>query len=657
MAGPILELPRYTKRVIVLSVDVSLCLLTVWLAFYLRLGEFIFLSGTSAWAAIVSVGIALPIFVVSGLYRSIFRYSGWPAILAVSRAVAIYGLLYASVITAFGISGIPRTVGLIQPLLLLFTVAGSRAFARYWLGDELLNYNHQAMPPKALVYGAGSAGRQLVSAQNGRNDLSIIGYLDDDSSLHGNLVNGQPVFAPEQLTELIETKAVTHVLLAIPSLSRQRRNAILETISSLPITVRTLPSILDLVEGRVTASDLRELDIDDLLSRETVKPDHILLTKNITAKVVLVSGAGGSIGSELCRQILRHRPDKLLLIELSEYALYSIHKELESISEGLDQQIHCQIIPLIASVQDGLRISQIMKSWKPDTVYHAAAYKHVPLVEHNIAEGLRNNIFGTLTTVKAALGEGVSDFVLISTDKAVRPTNVMGASKRLAELCLQALYAEQISATGTSFNKTKFSIVRFGNVLDSSGSVIPKFRKQILDGGPVTLTHPEITRYFMTIPEAAQLVIQAGAMANDGCSVFILDMGVPVKIMELAQRMIELSGLSVRDETNPQGDIEIVVTGLRPGEKLFEELLLGDNPQPTLHPKIQKAHDPLVAWCDLEPKLRKLGNFLDENAVEAALALLNELVTEYQQNKEIVDWIYVRQNDRETLNSEWKDTK
>ena len=320
-----------------------------------------------------------------------------------------------------------------------------------------------------------------------------------DSSLHGNLVNGQPVFAPEQLTELIETKAVTHVLLAIPSLSRQRRNAILETISSLPITVRTLPSILDLVEGRVTASDLRELDIDDLLSRETVKPDHILLTKNITAKVVLVSGAGGSIGSELCRQILRHRPDKLLLIELSEYALYSIHKELESISEGLDQQIHCQIIPLIASVQDGLRISQIMKSWKPDTVYHAAAYKHVPLVEHNIAEGLRNNIFGTLTTVKAALGEGVSDFVLISTDKAVRPTNVMGASKRLAELCLQALYAEQISATGTSFNKTKFSIVRFGNVLDSSGSVIPKFRKQILDGGPVTLTHPEITRYFMTL--------------------------------------------------------------------------------------------------------------------------------------------------------------
>ena len=358
---------------------------------------------------------------------------------------------------------------------------------------------------------------------------------------------------------------MTHVLLAIPSASRRRRNEILKKIGQNQVAVRTLPSFADLAEGRVTISDLRDLDIDDLLGREPVAPDHILLAKNISSKVVLVTGAGGSIGSELCRQIIKLKPKKLLLVEMSEYALYAIHSELESLCEGLGDFDHNRIVPLLASVQDEDRMLEIMDTWRPDMVYHAAAYKHVPMVEHNLAEGVKNNVIGTLTTAQLAIEKGVSDFVLISTDKAVRPTNVMGASKRLAELCLQALFASQHSASISQREneKTKLSMVRFGNVLDSSGSVIPRFRKQIRDGFPITLTHPEITRFFMTIPEAAQLVIQAGAMAKGG-DVFVLDMGKPVKIADLARRMIELSGLSLRDDSNPEGDIEIVITGLRP---------------------------------------------------------------------------------------------
>jgi len=630
LAAPILALPRAAKRFVALSVDLGLCVLTVWLAFYLRLGEFVALSGSALWAVGASVGIALPIFVVSGLYRAIFRFSGWPALLAVARAVGIYGLLYASVFTAIGVAGVPRTVGIIQPILLLLFVGASRALARVWLGDQYQSILKRAARPKVLIYGAGATGRQLAAAMANSHEMQVVGFLDDDDRLHGHVLNGQPIYNPADLDNLTANLNISDVLLAMPSLSRRRRNEILSQIRVAHVAVRTLPSVTDLAKGKVSISDLRELDIDDLLGRDPVAPNHILLAKNIVGKVVLVTGAGGSIGSELCRQIVAVGPAKLLLIEHSEFALYAIHQELaEKVAErGI------VLVPLLASVQDAERLREIMATWHPDTVYHAAAYKHVPMVEHNPAEGVKNNVLGTLRTAQAAAENSVSDFVLISTDKAVRPTNIMGASKRLAEMVLQAL------AAGSS--GTKFTMVRFGNVLGSSGSVVPKFRKQIREGGPITLTHPEITRYFMTIPEAAQLVIQAGAMAKGG-DVFVLDMGESVKIMDLARRMIELCGLTVRDEENPEGDIEIAITGLRPGEKLYEELLIGDNPEPTNHPRIMKAHEEFRPWADLATKLSALENALNLNDVGVIRGMLQQLVAGYQPTGDIVDWIYLEQ--------------
>ncbi len=630
LAVPILALPRAAKRFVALSVDLGLCILTIWLAYYLRLGEFVALSGNALLAAATSIGIALPVFVVSGLYRAIFRYSGWPALLAVARAVAIYSLLYASIFTAIGVAGVPRTVGIIQPILLLLFVGASRALARVWLGDQYLNILKQASRPKVLIYGAGSTGRQLVAAIANSHEMQVVGFLDDDDRLHGHVLNGQPIYNPADLDSLASTLNISDVLMAMPSLSRKRRNEILVQIRTARVAVRTLPSVTDLAQGKVSISDLRELDIDDLLGREPVMPNHILLAMNIRSKVVMVTGAGGSIGSELCRQILAIGPSKLLLIEQSEFALYDIHQELEEKLSGRD----IVLVPLLASVQDNERMREIMSTWHPETVYHAAAYKHVPLVEHNPAEGIKNNVLGTLRTAQAAAENGVSDFVLVSTDKAVRPTNIMGASKRLAEMVLQALAATKPSA--------KFSMVRFGNVLGSSGSVVPKFRQQIRDGGPITLTHSEITRYFMTIPEAAQLVIQAGAMARGG-DMFVLDMGQPVKIMDLARRMVELSGLTVKDGDNPEGDIEIAVTGLRPGEKLYEELLIGDNPKPTVHPRIMKAHEEFLPWTEFEVKLHSLEIALNVNDVGAIRMMMQQLVAGYSPNGEIVDWVYLEQ--------------
>ncbi len=630
LALPILALPRAAKRFIVLSVDLGLCILTVWLAYYLRLGEFVALSGTALWAVGASIGIALPIFIVSGLYRAIFRYSGWPALLVVSRAVGIYGLLYASIFTAIGVTEVPRTVGIIQPILLLLLVGVTRALARVWLGDQYLNILKKASRSKVLIYGAGSTGRQLVGAMANSHEMQVVGFLDDDDRLHGHVLNGQPIYNPSDLVNLAPTLAISDVLLAMPSLSRKRRNEILSQIRTTRVAVRTLPSVTDLAQGKVSVSDLRELDIDDLLGREPVRPNHVLLAMNVRSKVVMVTGAGGSIGSELCRQILAVGPSKLLLIEQSEFALYNIHQELEEKLSGRD----IVLVPLLASVQDDERMHEIMSTWHPDTVYHAAAYKHVPLVEHNPAEGIKNNVLGTMRTAKAAAENDVSDFVLISTDKAVRPTNIMGASKRLAEIVLQAL-----ASTSPS---TKFSMVRFGNVLGSSGSVVPKFRQQIRDGGPITLTHSEITRYFMTIPEASQLVIQAGAMAKGG-DVFVLDMGQPVKIMDLARRMIELSGLTIKDEQNPDGDIEIEITGLRPGEKLYEELLIGDNPKPTSHSRIVKAHEEFIPWSELEGKLKALEVALNVNDVGVIRLAMKKLVSGYTPSDEIVDWVYLEQ--------------
>jgi FlaA1/EpsC-like NDP-sugar epimerase len=638
LAGKALSLPRLAKRTVALMVDFFLCVLTVWLTYYLRLGEFISLTGKSPWsqgAALVSLGsvvIALPIFIRLGLYRAIFRYSGWQAFLTVAQAVGIYGLVYAFIFTIIGVTGVPRTVGIIQPMLLLIFVVASRAMARFLLGDQYLYNVKHDLRTKVLIYGAGSTGRQLAAAMANNNEMQIVGFLDDDSRLHGRVLNGLTIYNPLDLDTLVKKIKISHVLLAMNKLSRYRRNEILNQICNARVAVRTLPKVTDLAQGKVSIYDLRDLDIDDLIGRESVVPCQLLLIKNTTGKAVLVTGAGGSIGSELCRQILALAPSKLLLIEQSEFALYAIHQELE-LKKTNDDVV---IVPLLASVQDYDRMNEIMSTWRPDIVYHAAAYKHVPLVEHNPTAGIKNNVFGTLYVAQAAAENGVTNFVVISTDKAVRPTNVMGASKRLSEMVLQAF--------ATTCSSTKFSMVRFGNVLGSSGSVVPKFRQQIRNGGPITLTHSDVTRYFMTIQEAAQLVIQAGAMAIGG-DVFVLDMGQPVKIIDLARRMVELSGLTVKDARHPHGDIAIEVTGLRPGEKLYEELLISDNPRPTDHPRIMKAHEDFISWCEIEIKLKSLENALRLNDVGMIRLLMKQLVTGYIPSEKIVDWVYMEREE------------
>jgi FlaA1/EpsC-like NDP-sugar epimerase len=637
LAEPVLSLSRNLKRSVAFGVDVLLCVVSVWLAFYLRTDEAPPVTLPLLWAAGAAVLLALPVFVTSGLYRAIFRYSGLPAMLAVVRAMLIYGVVFGGVFTVWGVEGVPRAVGIIQPLVLLLLVGASRAAVRVWLGGLYHQHLRKAALPQALIYGAGSAGRQLASAMANSHEMRVVGYLDDDDRLHGHVLNGLPIHNPAELDEVLADVHVTDVLLAVPSITRQRRNEILNDLKPHKLSVRTLPGLSDLATGKVTLNDVRELDIDDLLGREPVKPNGLLLNFNTHGKSVLVTGAGGSIGSELCRQILKTQPRQLLMVEMSEFALYQIHQELQH-TDGVE------LVPLLASVCDEVRMHEIMDTWKPDTVYHAAAYKHVPLVEHNPAEGVRNNVWGTRVCAEAALRNGVRNFVLISTDKAVRPTNIMGATKRLAEMVLQALAdAHPTSAARTQGTpRTGFSMVRFGNVLGSSGSVVPLFRGQIKAGGPITLTHADITRYFMTIPEAAQLVIQAGAMGTGG-DVFVLDMGEPVRIIDLARRMVELSGLTVKNDEQPEGDIELKITGLRPGEKLYEELLIGDNPKPTQHPRIMKAHEQFLPWTLLAQKLDALSAAIGVNDVPVIRTMLQELVSGYQPSGEVVDWVHLAQ--------------
>lgn len=631
----LLSLPRGAKRVFVVAVDVLFCWAAVWLAFDLRLEAWLPINSGMVIASVASMMVALPLFVAFGLYRAIFRYAGIDALYAIFKSLGIYALVFFLVFTLVGVAGVPRTVGIIQPTLLGIFVLMSRVAARYWLGGLYRRMSY-ADARRLLIYGAGSAGRQLASALAGSAELRPVGYLDDDDRLHGQTLNGLKIYNPKQLDQLVTSLNVDDVLLAIPSASRARRNEVLELTRKAHVQVRTLPGLSELAQGGVQVSDLKELDIEDLLGREPVVPNPFLLSKNIAGKTVLVTGAGGSIGSELCRQIARLKPAVLLLVEQSEFALYAIHQELEKRDEF--KQANCQLIPLLADVQDKKRISEILSAWRPSTIYHAAAYKHVPLVEQNPGQGIKNNVFGTLNLALQSATHGVSDFVLISTDKAVRPTNVMGASKRLAEMVLQAL---ALGAPGLSAN-TRFSMVRFGNVLGSSGSVVPLFRRQIKEGRALTVTHPEVTRYFMTISEASELVIQAGAMAEGG-DVFVLDMGESVRIVDLARRMIELSGLSLKDEANPDGDIAIEITGLRPGEKLYEELLIGDDPKSTAHPRIMKAHEAHTAWNELMQMLDRLSRAVDESDFDAMRTLLIEAVREYQPDMHVVDWTYSNQ--------------
>lgn len=607
--------------------DLLVCPIAVWISFYLRLGRVIGLSEEFWLVSAVSAGLVLPILYFCDLYRVVLRHARWSVLTDLARAIATYGVIFALIFTIIGVDGIPRTLGIIQPIMLFLGIGCSRAIVGYWLGISIRR-QHSGRPRKAvLIYGAGAAGRQLADAIDHSDRYKLCGFIDDSPRIQGRRIGRFMVYAPDAIRGLVIRHGIEETFLAIPSAKRSRRTEIVHMLYEHELAVRTLPGLIDLASGKIEVSDLRPLEIEDLLGRDVVAPDADLLARDIEGKTVMVTGAGGSIGSELCRQVARARPRHLLLIENSEFALYAIDQELRALHVGLD------LVPLLSSVRDARRMDAIIAAWGVDTIYHAAAYKHVPLVEHNPAEGVTNNIFGTLVLARMAVKHAVGKFVLISTDKAVRPTNIMGASKRVAEMILQAL-ALQGSATC-------MTMVRFGNVLGSSGSVVPLFRKQIENGGPITITDREITRYFMTIPEAAQLVIQAGAMA-DGGEVFVLDMGEPVRIIDLATRMIELAGLSVRSKDTPDGEIEIREVGLRPGEKLYEELLIGDNPEPTRHPRVLKANEKFIGIEELQPSLDLLQKCVDENTVSRLKSILVDLVGDYHTNSDIVDWVSLR---------------
>lgn len=630
----VLGWPRSVKRLVVVAMDVVLSLAATWLAFTLRL-DTLHWPEQDQWAVyLVAPLLSVPLFVRFGLYRAIFRYTGVATLVATVRATALYALVLLVVLALMqsaGMSVVPRSLGVLQPLIFLLLVLASRTLGRAWL-DAQARRGLRA-PTRLMVYGAGQAGAEAAAALlNGRQPYRLLGFIDDDPAKVGRSIHGVRVFAPGELPALVARLRVHDILLAIPSAARERRNEILKSLQPLPVHVRTLPSLADLASGRVSVQDIHELDIEDLLGREPVPPRPDLVARNLTGRTVLVTGAGGSIGSELCRQILRERPARLVLLDHSEFALYCIHEELQGLA-ARQEAGGVDLVPVLGSVVHYARLAALFQRWQPTTVYHAAAYKHVPLVEDNAAEGVMNNVLGTLNLARAAMAGGAEHFVLISTDKAVRPTNVMGASKRVAELILQALAAAPVVAFDTPRdappaelrNSTRFSMVRFGNVLGSSGSVVPLFRRQLAAGGPLTVTHPEVTRYFMTIAEAAQLVLQAGAMARGG-DVFVLDMGQPVKIMDLALRMVDLSGLRVRDAARPDGDITICITGLRAGEKLYEELLIGNNPEPTEHPRILRAQEEYMAWSALRRPLQELTDVARHGKNGRMLELLRQLV-------------------------------
>jgi FlaA1/EpsC-like NDP-sugar epimerase len=612
----VLAWPRAAKRLAVIALDVVLALLATWVAYALRLENTFYPLGAQWWVYAIAPLLAIPIFIRLGLYRAIFRYTGQAALVATGKAVILYAGVLSAVLLSQEWPGVPRSLGLLQPIVFLLLVGASRAIARFWLAG--LASQSGGDRARLLIFGAGAAGAQTAAALGMARHYTLVGFVDDDVSKYGRSINGAPVYGSDRLLQLVREEEVTDILLAMPNATRERRNQIIESLQGLPVHVRTLPSMADLASGKVTVQDIHELDVEDLLGREPVPPNAVLLAKDLAGQVVLVSGAGGSIGGELTRQIVQQRPRQLLLLEHNEFGLYAIHQELEAVCKAQDLLV--ELVPLLGSISNQGRLAAICKTYRPATVYHAAAYKHVPMVEDNPGEGVRNNVFGTLNIAQAAAAGGARRFVLISTDKAVRPTNVMGATKRVAELVLQALAQEHTD--------TCFSMVRFGNVLGSSGSVVPLFRKQLAEGGPLTVTHQDVTRYFMTIPEAAQLVLQAGAMGQGG-DVFVLDMGQPVKIIDLARRMVQLSGLSVRDAAYPAGDIELAVTGLRVGEKLYEELLIGDNPQPTEHPRIMKAHEPFLPWVELEPELEDLYLAAERNDALAIKAFMAKHVQGY----------------------------
>lgn len=605
MLAWLLGLPRAVKRLISVSADMFFLISSLFAAYFLTQQEQRTDVPQIALAFAITLPITLFIFTKLGLYRAVIRYIGQHALGAVLSGIVSSAFILALL---FGVLRVEEKGNLIfvYAILALVSSGGLRLLARMFLVQR--NNGHKE---RVLIYGAGSSGRQLAQALINGEQYHPVVFIDDDTTLHRSTILGVPVGAPAQITSLIKSHNISRILLALPSVSRARRREVLDALEELPIPVQSIPGMSDLVDGSMRIDELQDVKIEDLLGRDPVAPKAKLMRANIQGKVVMVTGAGGSIGSELCRQILRCEPTVLVLFELSEFGLYSIEQELSSLIK--QQELDIKLIPVMGTVQRRSRLESVMKAFNVQTVYHAAAYKHVPLVEYNVVEGVRNNVFGTWYAAEAAISAGVETFVLISTDKAVRPTNVMGASKRLAELVLQALAQRQ--------SATRFCMVRFGNVLGSSGSVVPLFREQIRKGGPITVTHKDIIRYFMTIPEAAQLVLQAGAMGKGG-DVYVLDMGEPVKIADLAKRMIHLMGLEVKDDIHPNGDIEIKFTGLRPGEKLYEELLIGENVRETAHPRIMAADEVSLSWPQMQSLLLQLDSLCDSFNVESIIEVM-----------------------------------
>ncbi len=622
MLTQLLQAPRGLKKLIFLLHDIILIFVAFWLAIAVRLPIQQELSDINNWQILfITIVISLMAFAKLGLYRAVMRYAGEKTLqtLFIGCVISFAVML----VTAFYLHlSLPRSVSLMYFLLVLVLMVGSRFTIKGLLQSHSRNINHPV-----IIYGAGESGRQLLTSIQQTSSYYTVGFVDDDVNLQGTLIHDKPVYSPKKLAKLINRNQVKSILLAMPSVNKKVRKQILQQLEPLPCEVLTIPGLQDIVEGKVNISSLKKVSVMDLLGRDTVEPVTELMTQDIQDKIVMVTGAGGSIGSELCRQIIQQSPKQLILFELSEFSLYSIDKELSEYVKK--NKLSVTIVPTLGSVQDESLLFELMTKLKVETLYHAAAYKHVPLVEYNTIEGVRNNVFGTLHCAKASIRANVATFVLISTDKAVRPTNTMGTSKRMAELVLQAL-AEKDD------HNTRFCMVRFGNVLGSSGSVIPLFEKQIAEGGPLTVTHKDITRFFMTIPEASQLVIQAGAMGKGG-DVFLLDMGEPVRIIELAKQMIHLSGLEIKDEKNPEGDIEIQVTGLRPGEKLYEELLIDDNASSTSHARIMTSKEKMLTWDQLQPLLQQLELACDNFKPEKVREILLSAPTDFSPSDEICD--------------------
>ncbi|EJQ9994145.1 polysaccharide biosynthesis protein [Vibrio vulnificus] len=622
------SLPRVHKRLISLAIDTLLITFSFFMAIWVRHGEVaVSVSSETLLTLAGTVVVTLVTFTKLGLYRAVLRYLTFHAL-----TVVVFGALISALsITTFAYffnAEVPRTVPVIYMTFLALLCGGARMMVR-----SLIVQASRKGCERVLIYGAGSTGRQLAIALRNAETYQVKGFIDNDPSLENTIIQGLTVHSSQQISRLVEKQEIEKILLAMPRATRSERKAIIDGLLHLPVEVLTVPDFKDIVNGNATVDELKDVAIEDLLGRDPVEPNPELMKANIHGKVVMVTGAGGSIGSELCRQIVRQKPKTLILFELSEYGLYEIDKELSGMVEAM--QLEVEIIPLLGSVQRINRLSATMRAFGVQTVYHAAAYKHVPLVEYNVVEGVRNNVFGTYYSAKAAIEAGVESFVLISTDKAVRPTNVMGTSKRMAELALQALAAKE----NDKVNGTRFCMVRFGNVLGSSGSVIPLFKRQIEEGQAITVTHPDIIRYFMTIPEAAQLVIQAGAMGKGG-DVFVLDMGEPVKIVDLAKNLIQLSGLEVKSSDNPNGDIEIKFTGLRPGEKLYEELLIGDNVEGTDHERIMTANEQFLPLEEFNQILDNLDRACHEFDHETIRQILLETPTGFNPTDGIGDLVW-----------------